>query len=356
MGQADRSSGSRRRRLRLVPLVLLLGLGLQLAGCSGDGTPSMLDPHGPGADRIAGIWWFLLWTSVAVFLIVAGLIGYAAWRRRGDAVVPRSGGEWIVVAGGIVLPAIVLTVVWLVNLNGMSALAYHGENDLTVQVTGHQYWWEVRYPGAGFVTANELHIPIGRRVRLELTSADVNHSFWVPQLTYKTDLIPGKTNVTWLQADRAGSYDGAFRGQCAEYCGLQHAKMEFLVVAEPVTAYDAWVAEQQRPATAAAPAGTAAARGLNVLEHNSCAACHALRGTSAAGTVGPDLTHFGERRTLGAGTAPNNRGYLGGWIVNAQTLKPGNKMPTQQLDPQDLQDVLAYFDNQREEASRGDGG
>ena len=355
MGRPDRAA-HRRRGLRPVPLILLAGLGLQLAGCGRSGTPSTLDPHGPGADRIAGIWWFLLWTSVVVFLMVAGLIGYAVWRRRGERVQPRPGGERLIVAGGIVLPAVVLTVVWLVNLNGMSALAYRGQGDLTVQVTGHQYWWEVRYPDEDVVTANELHVPVGRRVRLELTSADVNHSFWVPQLTYKTDLIPGKTNVTWLQADRPGSYDGAYRGQCAEYCGLQHAKMEFLVVAEPPAAYDAWLARQRQSATAAVPAGTTAARGLAVLESNSCAACHALRGTSAAGRAGPDLTHFGERRTLGAGTAPNNRGYLGGWIVNSQTLKPGNKMPPQQLGAEELQDVLAYFDSQREEASRGDGG
>jgi cytochrome c oxidase subunit 2 len=195
-------------------------------------------------------------------------------------------------------------------------------------------------------------VPIGRRVKLELTSADVAHSFWVPQLTYKTDLIPGRTNVTWFQAQRPGTYQDAFRGQCAEYCGLQHATMAFLVVAEPEATYDAWVATQQRPATAVAPPGSAAARGLAVLERDSCASCHTLRGTSAAGGVGPDLTHFGSRRTLGAGAAPNTRGYLGGWIIDAQNLKPGNRMPSQPLEPQELQDVLAYFDSQRQEAAR----
>src|SRR6266550_7046367 len=194
MRHGDRVTAPRRRRLPIAFLVLAVGLGLQLAGCGRQGTPSSLDPQGPGAARIAGLWWFLLWTATAVFVLVAGMLGYAVWRRRGRDVTPRPGGERLIVAGGILLPAVVLTIVWVVNLSGMVALAYRGQDDLTIQVTGHQFWWEVRYPESGVVTANELHVPIGRRVKLELTSADVAHSFWVPQLTYKTDLIPGRTN------------------------------------------------------------------------------------------------------------------------------------------------------------------
>ena len=206
-------------------------------------------------------------------------------------------------------------------------------------MTGHDWWWEVRYPDQGIVSANEIHVPVGRPVRLRLTSADVIHSFWVPQLTVKTDLIPGQTNTTWIQASNPGTY----RGQCAEYCGLQHAKMAILVIADPPDAFARWLANERQPATAAAD--PLAARGRLALERNSCAACHTVRGTTASGTLGPDLTHFGGRRTIGADTLPNTPGNLGGWIVNSQTVKPGNKMPPQPLTPQELQALLAYLES-----------
>jgi cytochrome c oxidase subunit 2 len=199
----------------------------------------------------------------------------------------------------------------------------------------------VRYPEGGIVSANEIHVPVGRPVRLNLTSRDVIHSFWVPQLTVKTDLIPGHTNTTWIQATRPGTY----RGQCAEYCGLQHAKMAILVVADPPGTFARWLATEQQPAAAAAD--PLAARGRLALERNSCAACHTVRGTAATGTVGPDLTHFGGRRTIGAGALANTRGNLGGWIVNSQTVKPGNKMPPQPLTSEELQDLLAYLESLR---------
>jgi cytochrome c oxidase subunit 2 len=176
-------------------------------------------------------------------------------------------------------------------------------------------------------------------VRLRLSSVDVVHSFWVPQLAPKTDLIPGQVNETWLTANRPGTY----RGQCAEYCGLQHAQMAILVVAEPPDAFDRWVALQRGPA--AVPAGTLATRGRQVLERTSCAACHTVRGTSARGTVGPDLTHVASRQQLGAGAAPNTPGHLGGWIANSQTVKPGNLMPPQPLTPEQLQALIAYLES-----------
>ncbi|MFL6113588.1 MAG: c-type cytochrome, partial [Catenulispora sp.] len=166
-------------------------------------------------------------------------------------------------------------------------------------------------------------------------------SFWVPALMPKTDLVAGRVNETWLQADRPGTY----RGQCAEYCGLQHANMAFEVIAQPRADYDAWLAARQAPA--AAPASAAERRGLQVFEQSACASCHTIRGTTAQGKVGPDLTDLAARSTIGAGAAPNDRGHLAGWIVDSQTLKPGNKMPPQPLAPQDLQDLLAYLETLR---------
>jgi cytochrome c oxidase subunit 2 len=331
-GRSGRESGGRR-------LLICTGVGLLLAACSGP-SPSTLDPHGPGANRVAGLWWLLFWISAVVFAVVCLLVVAALARRRGDreTLVRRGGGELLIVVGGVVLPAIVLTAVYVVGLRDLRALTVPKGTDLTVEVTGHDWWWEVRYPEDGIVSANEIHVPVGRPVRLILTSRDVIHSFWVPQLTVKTDLIPGHTNTTWIQATRPGTY----RGQCAEYCGLQHAKMAILVVADPPGTFARWLATEQQPAAAAAD--PLAARGRLALERNSCAACHTVRGTAASGTVGPDLTHFGGRRTIGAGALANTRGNLGGWIVNSQTVKPGNKMPPQPLTPEELQDLLAYLE------------
>ena len=321
-------------------LLVCAGVGLPLAACSRS-SPSLLDPNGPGAARVAGLWWLLFWISAAVFVVVCVLVVVAVARGRGtrDMLVRGGGGERLIVIGGVLVPAVVLTAVYVVGLRDMRALTMPAGTDLTVEVIGHDWWWEVRYPDQGIVSANEIHIPVGRPVRLLLTSRDVIHSFWVPQLTVKTDLIPGQTNTTWIQASKAGIY----RGQCAEYCGLQHAKMAILVVADPPATFARWLDAERRPATAAAD--PLAARGRLAMERSSCAACHTVRGTTAGGTLGPDLTHFGSRRTIGAGILPNTRGNLGGWIVNSQTVKPGNRMPPQPLTPEELQALLAYLDS-----------
>jgi cytochrome c oxidase subunit II len=321
-------------------LLLCIGAGVLLAACGGP-SPSTLDPKGPGAARVAGLWWLLFWISAAVFIAVSLLVVVALARGRGnrDMLVRRGGGERLIVIGGVLIPAVVLTAVYGVGLRDMRALTIPARTDLTVEVIGHDWWWEVHYPEHRIVSANEIHVPVGRPVRLVLTSRDVIHSFWVPQLTVKTDLIPGHTNTTWIQASKAGTY----RGQCAEYCGLQHAKMAILVVADPPDTFARWLANEQQPATTAAD--PLAARGRLALERNSCAACHTVRGTAASGTLGPDLTHFGGRRTIGAGALPNTRGNLGGWIANSQTVKPGNKMPPQPLTPEELQALLAYLES-----------
>jgi cytochrome c oxidase subunit 2 len=318
------------------PAVVGLATAGVLSACSGP--QSALDTAGPGARRLAGLWWGLFGVSAVVFAVVVFLIVWALVLRRGPDVQPRSGGDRGVVVAGAVIPALVLVAAFVAGLVVMDAGRAPPEaEELTIEVTGHQWWWEVTYPEQGFVTANELHIPVGRPVTLQLRTDDVIHSFWVPSLSSKTDLIPGTTNEMWLQADRAGTY----RGQCAEYCGVQHAGMAFLVIAEPPEQFDRWLAGQSRPAET--PTDTLAARGEEVFTTQSCASCHTIRGTTADGQLGPDLTHFGSRETLGAGVAPNDPGWLGGWIANSQTIKPGNLMPPQPLAPEDLQAVIAYL-------------
>jgi cytochrome c oxidase subunit 2 len=309
---------------------------LLVAGCGGP--QSALAPGGPSASRLAALWWGLFIVAAIVWAIVVFLIVTALVLRRGREVKPHGGGTSAVVIAGIVLPTVILLATFGVAVGVMRAEAAPPRPPvMTIEVTGHTWWWEVGYPG--FVTANEIHVPVGQAVDVRLRTADVIHSFWVPSLTSKRDLVPGKTNELWLQADKAGTY----RGQCAEFCGVEHAGMSFLVVAQPAAAFRAWLADQTRPAPT--PAGGLAARGEQVFTSASCASCHTVRGTTAQGRVGPDLTHFGSRQELGAGVAPNDPGWLGGWIANSQTVKPGNLMPPQPLASQDLQAVIAYLES-----------
>lgn len=317
----------------LAVVVLLL-----LAGCSNEQSP--LHIGGPSAGRIAALWWWLLGIAVVVWLIVVFLLVWALLLRRGPDVKPRGGGQKTVVVAGIVLPALILLGVFAAATGVMRAQAQPPQpSALNIEVIGHDWWWEVRYPT--FTTANEIHIPVGQSVHVDLRTADVIHSFWVPSLTSKTDLIPNKDNSTWLQANKAGTY----RGQCAEFCGIEHAGMSFLVVAQPAADFDRWMADQEK--VPAIPTQGLAARGAQVFQTQSCSSCHTIRGTTADGKVGPDLTHFGSRKELGAGVAPNDPGWLGGWISNSQTIKPGNVMPPQPLSAEDLQAVIAYLEGQK---------
>ncbi|HEX2163217.1 MAG TPA: c-type cytochrome, partial [Thermoanaerobaculia bacterium] len=213
---------------------------------------------------------------------------------------------------------------------------------LRVQVTGWQWWWDVRYPGAMAAdevrTANELHLPLGRPVRIELSSADVIHSFWVPRLHGKRDLLPGRPLLLHLTPSVAGVFDG----QCAEMCGLQHAHMRLRVVVEPEEELEAWLAAQRR--AAAPPASPLARRGQRVFLSSPCVLCHTVRGTAAGGRTGPDLTHLASRSTIAAGTLPNTRGHLAGWVIDSQSVKPGNAMPPIGLAGPELQALLAYLE------------
>jgi cytochrome c oxidase subunit 2 len=293
------------------------------------GIQSALHPAGPDAAVIAEITGVLFAGGAAIFVLVMALVAWAvlkppAWLARRGAIV----------AGGIAFPAVVLLallVYTLVRANALSA----GEPALRVEVTGHQWWWHVSYlapDGAvDFVTANELRIPLGQPVEIRLRSADVLHSFWVPSLAGKLDLIPGKDNRLIISASRAGT----FRGQCAEYCGGPHAQMAFYVVAQDEQSFDRWRQGQRLPAASA-----------NDLFNARCAACHTVRGTAASGTLGPDLTHVGGRVSIGAGILPNNRGALAGWIASSQHLKPGNLMPSfRELSGEELAALAAYLES-----------
>jgi cytochrome c oxidase subunit 2 len=307
-----------------------------------ESSPSFLRTYGFVAGREAWLGWMLLVIAVVVVLVVSALVLAGALRRPEPVRVEQEdeGLRWIVI-GGIVVPSLVLVVVLVLAVTTQAAIATPAGADLTVRVTGRQWWWEVRYldrsPSLIATTANEIHIPVGRPVRLEVVSGDVIHSFWIPELAGKTDLIPGQENVMWLQADRPGVY----HGQCAEYCGLQHAKMAMEVVAEPPDAFARWLARQRAPA--AAPAGTDAAAGARVFATTACSLCHTVRGTMAGGRLGPDLTHLAGRRTIAAGTVANSRGNLLGWIENPQAFKPGTLMPAVPLDGRQLDDLTTYL-------------
>jgi cytochrome c oxidase subunit II len=345
-----RDAGHARRGGGLAPArpALAFATALVLGGCTG--APSVLDARGPKAARTAELWWLMLGVAAVVFAVVVMLLLVALVRARAgrpaDApaeadLLAAAGGNRFVVFGGVVAPAFVLVGLMALIVRTMVVLSAPATAaDLAVAVVGHQFWWEVRYPAQQVVTANEIHVPAGRPVQLNVTSSDVIHSFWVPQLMGKVDLVPGRTNSTWLQADQPGVY----RGQCAEYCGLQHAHMAFLVVAEPPEQFAAWLDAQRQPA--AEPAGPLARQGAQAFARERCITCHTIRygATAVGGKVGPDLTHLASRRTIAGGMLENTRGNLGGWIANPQALKPGSDMPALPLDAQSLGALVAYLE------------
>jgi cytochrome c oxidase subunit II len=335
---------------------------------------SALDPAGPGAAKIDWLWDLMLWSGTAITALVVTLLLVALLRRRPAAELPpeadrppdprgeyenvetggrgragegrpsseRKGARWMVI-GGVVFPALVLTALFLLSLDVLGTI-YPRRNEpapLTIEVTGYQWWWGVRYldsaPSRIVRTANELHIPVGRRVRVLLRSGDVIHSFWVPGLQGKVDMIPGRTNTSWLQADRSGTW----RGQCAEFCGMQHAKMAFVVIAEPPEEFARWLANERAPA--AIPSDSVGLAARETFLRSGCVLCHTVRGTTALGSAGPDLTHVASRRTLAAGELPNTQGNLFGWIANPQALKPGTKMPALPMTAEELHGIARYI-------------
>jgi len=305
-----------------------------------------LSSDGERAAAILPLTWFTLCVSIGVCLIIAVLVWIAARRavpgQPGEIPVERrgSGMRWITI--GVILTSIPLaiTLVWTISALA-NTVGPPRRPGLVLDVTGHQWWWQVDYngplPSGRFATANEIHIPVGEKVLVRLHGADVIHSFWVPKLTGKTDTIPGQTNLSWLEADRPGIY----RGQCTEYCGAQHARMGFEVIAEPRGQFERWREAQLQ--TAPPPVTAAQARGAQLFQFR-CSVCHAVRGTTAASHYGPDLSHIASRRMIAAEMLPNNPGALSGCIENPQAIKPGALMPNQHLSGQQLTDLTVYLE------------
>jgi cytochrome c oxidase subunit 2 len=323
----------------------IIGLSLALSCLSGcTGSQSALDAAGASASALKELILLIVVVCTVVWLLVMLVLALSLLRShegRGAAGNDRKARK--IIAAAVAATVFIIAGLTIAGFHTTRKIGEASKTALTINVRGQQWWWKFIYSGNGpdgkFQTSNELHIPVGQDVKLRLESADVIHSFWVPSLAGKLDLIPGRTNELTLHADRPGVY----RGQCAEYCGLQHSHMAVLVIAEDEASYQRWLSGQQRERRP--PVDVQVAAGEIVFLTKPCAACHTVRGTSAKGTTGPDLTHVGSRKTIGAGLLPNTRGSLAAWIADPQTLKPGNNMPLVPLSAEELKQVSAYLES-----------
>jgi cytochrome c oxidase subunit II len=338
---------------------LVLRVGAMMAGCCvtaiAGGVQSVTNPSGPQAHNIGQLWWLMFWVCSGVFIIVIALVLLAFLRGRraahsADQPLPVESPppeaehrRGLIIVGGTVATILILFVFLIDSFlvgRGMSAELAHKQG-VNIEVTGHQWWWEVRYQNVDassiFTTANEIHIPVGVPVTFTLKANDVIHSFWVPNLSGKKDLIPGKVATIWLQADQPGCY----RGQCAEYCGHQHAHMALWIVAEPQDEFNNWQRNQIQ--SAVAPVSADQQRGQQIFLSSTCVMCHAINGTTANSYIGPNLTHLATRNTIAAATLPNDSAHLMSWITDSQQIKPGNRMPPNPLKPDDLNSLVSYL-------------
>jgi cytochrome c oxidase subunit 2 len=312
-----------------------------------------LNPAGPAAAHIEHTFALIFWITGTVYLLTLTALVYFVWRRRytlsimpepqpttddSDRLATRA------VAAAMALTVALLFVMLISSLVTSHRLGRMNEQQaLTIDVYGHQWWWEVQYPNEAepfrmVTTANEIHVPVGTPIRIHGTSRDVIHSFWAPNIQGKRDLMPGYNTDVLMQVDKAGRW----RGQCAEFCGMQHAHMSFFLVAEPQKDFNNWMTAQAQ--SAIVPNNAQTAHGQQVFLTHACVMCHTIRGTTAGSHVGPDLTHLASRSTIAAGMLPNTIGNLASWILNAQALKPGSRMPPNQISGPDLQDLLAYLE------------
>jgi cytochrome c oxidase subunit II len=318
---------------------------LPLSGC---GKQSILSTHSPQAHNIMLLWWWMLAAATVVFLGAIALL-VIAWLRRRTPGLPFFGEREDLSEGMVLLFGVAIPIVALVALFGVADVYLVGKTSppktsttrMTIDVIGHQWWWEVRYPGTPAITANEIHIPVDTRVDVVATTADVIHSFWVPALNRKIDMIPGRRNRVLLYASKAGTY----RGQCSQFCGLQHAHMSLYVFAQQPAAFRSWLARMAAPSRA--PNTAKARAGEDLFMSSQCASCHRIAGTSAQATVGPDLTHLATRSTLAALTIPNTPAELAAWISNPQAIKPGDRMPDLGLSHAEVADLVAYLESLR---------
>jgi len=313
-------------------------------------TVPVFDPASPQAEAIRDLFVQVLFISAIIFAIVAGLISVALWKFRAREELPaqdfgshRREIAWL--AGPVII------VLWIAAISAKLILTVHpvpplyaapemrpANDGIDLVVTGHQWWWEVEYPATGIVSANEIHIPTAKKLRVKLQSADVIHCFWVPQLARKMDAIPGHTNYVWLEASEPGVY----QGRCAEYCGTQHAWMNFKVIASTPEEFQAW--EEREQGIPSAPQQEAAIAGKQRFMELTCSQCHAIDGTGAVADFAPNLTHLASRRDLGAGVIANSPRNLRTWLHNPQALKPGCKMPNFKLNDEQLDELVAYLE------------
>ncbi len=362
------SRGRSRGRLRIAPdtlrwagaVVMVAAFAAILAGCgssttgtlSPTQTPSLLNTKGPIAAKEEGLFWLILVIATVIFVVVTSVLVYSIirFRARPNSPAPRqiAGNSTLEIAWTIV-PSVVLFAVLVATISTMLGLAQPQGPALVVNVVGHQWWWEFDYPaqngiGSSFVTADELVIPVGTVVHFNLISNNVIHSFWVPQLGGKTDVIPGHNNSMWLEGNAPG---GPYRGECAEFCGTQHAHMDFYVTVDSASAFQSWVTTQQQgPATP--PPSSAAAAGAQYFAHSACLSCHVINGVdSLSSPIGPNLTHFGSRLIIAGGVLDNTPSNLKAWITDAQAVKPGVDMPTfqGQISNSDLNNLVAYLES-----------
>ena len=338
---------------RKIQRMCLCLMALCFSSCGG--IQNSMNPAGPQAENLSRLWWLMFIVCTIVFVLVMIALLLALRKRNPEPLAkatpvlePPQDQERR--KRNVVLSAVTITVIilWVFLIASYSAgrsmtAELANKNGLSIEVTGHQWWWEVRYQDVDasniFTTANEIHIPVGVPVTFSLRATDVIHSFWVPNLSGKKDLIPGKINTIWLQADKPGVY----RGQCAEYCGLQHAKMALWIVAEPQEQFNAW--RQNETQTSVPPANDSQKRGQQVFLSTTCVMCHAINGTPAGSNIGPNLTHIASRNMIAAATMTNTREHLAQWIKDSQQVKPGNKMPQHNFAEQDLQSLLDYLQN-----------
>jgi cytochrome c oxidase subunit 2 len=330
-----------RQHLALLALLFVPALGWA-------DNQNALNPVGPQSAHISGLFWLIFWVTLTVFvMVVAGFI-WATFRGMGNAEPvslepePQKPLRNFVATAAAATTVILFVFLVASFVTGKRIEGINAQSALQIDVAGHQWWWEVEYedPIASNIvrTANEIHVPVGKPVQIIADSRDVIHSFWAPNVHGKRDLIPGQRTFFWIQVDKPGVY----RGQCAEFCGHQHANMAFQIVAQEPAEFAAWLQAQRQDAAASNPETE---HGQQVFLSSPCITCHTIRGTNAAATNGPDLTHIGSRRTLAAGTLPNTPGSLASWIVNAQGVKPGTNMPQMTLAPDDLNALVKYLES-----------
>ena len=317
-------------------------LAAVMAACTNENPYNSLRPAGPVAEKQDSLFALVFWIAAGVFILVEGALLYVLFRyrrRSADDTPTQLHGNTRLEVIWTIIPALILAGVAVPTVGTIFDLAEEPPGAMRIEVTGHQFWWEIRYPDLGVVTANEAHIPTGEHVIFELTSNDVIHSWWVPRLAGKMDLVPGRTNVMNLAAEEPGTY----RGECAECCGLGHAQMRFRVVAHEPGDFDAWV--QQQRAEAAAPPGE-----IEAIVTGTCMSCHQIAGLEAVAppsAPAPDLTHFGDRQTIAAGMLPNTPEALARWLRDPPAVKPGSKMPDYNLTEPQIEALVEYLESLR---------